>query len=90
MTQNGMKASGTRIADFPRPHTPAAEGALALATHYQSAAIAAHSMRSWLWAEAFAVVENLQDVDHEPAQGDPPTVVSEYSPRTGGPSGYHR
>lgn len=54
-----------RIADFSRPHTAAAVGALALATQYQSAAITAHSMRSWFWAEAFAVVENLQDVDHE-------------------------
>ena len=54
-----------RIADFSRPHTAAAVGALALATHYQSAAITAHAMRSWFWAEAFAVVENLQDVDHE-------------------------
>lgn len=60
-----MQASGMRIADFSRPHTPAADGALALATQYQSAAITAHSMRSWFWAEAFAVVENLQDVDHE-------------------------
>lgn len=53
------------IADFPRPHTQAADGALALATLYQSAAITAHAIRSWLWAEAFAVVKNLRDVDHE-------------------------
>jgi hypothetical protein len=60
-----MQASGVHIADFPRPHTRAASGAFALATQYQSAAITAHAIRSWLWAEAFAVVENLRDVDHE-------------------------
>jgi HD domain len=54
-----------RIADFPRPDTPAANGALALATQYQSTAITAHAIRSWLWAEGFAVVEDLREVDHE-------------------------
>lgn len=54
-----------QIADFSTPRTRAADGALALASKYQSAAMTAHSMRSWLWAEAFAVVENRQDVDHE-------------------------
>lgn len=54
-----------RIADFPVPETTAALGALVLATEYQSAAITAHAVRSWLWAEAFAVVENHQDIDHE-------------------------
>lgn len=53
------------IADFPKPHTHAAHGALELATQYQSEAITAHTIRSWLWAEAFAVVENLRDIDHE-------------------------
>ncbi|RIJ46519.1 HD domain-containing protein [Clavibacter lycopersici] len=54
-----------RIADFPVPDTAAARGALELATTYQSAAITAHALRSWLWAEGFAVVEQLADVDHE-------------------------
>lgn len=54
-----------RLADFVRPDTPAARGALALATDYQSAAITEHAIRSWYWAEAFAVVEHLPDVDHE-------------------------
>lgn len=54
-----------RIADFLRPDTLAAHGALALATQYQSTAITAHAIRCWLWAEAFAVVEELRDVDHE-------------------------
>ena len=60
-----MRTLAMRIADFPRPRTPAADGAIALATEYQSAAITAHSMRSWLWAEAFGVVDGLHDVDHE-------------------------
>jgi hypothetical protein len=60
-----MQASGMHIADFTRPHTCAAQGAFTLANQYQSAAITAHAIRSWLWAEAFAVVENLRDVDHE-------------------------
>jgi cyanamide hydratase family protein with HD domain len=54
-----------RIADFPVPDTPAARGALELATAYQSAAMTAHGIRSWLWAEAFAVVDGLDRVDHE-------------------------
>jgi hypothetical protein len=60
-----MPAWAMRIADFPVPDTAAARGALELATSYQSAAITAHGIRSWLFAEAFAVVEGLTDVDHE-------------------------
>jgi len=60
-----MPAWAMRIADFPVPDTVAARGALELATSYQSAAITAHGIRSWLFAEAFAVVEGLTDVDHE-------------------------
>lgn len=54
-----------RIADFPRPDTLAARGALALANEYQSPAMTAHGVRSWLWAEAFAVIEERREVDHE-------------------------
>ncbi len=54
-----------RVADFVRPDTPAARGSLALATQYQSAAITAHAIRSWYWAEAFAVMAEIRDVDHE-------------------------
>ncbi|MDL9979217.1 HD domain-containing protein [Microbacterium sp. ASV49] len=55
-----------RISDFPVPDTAAARGARTLAVEYQSPAITAHAIRSWLWAEAFAVVEGLADaVDHE-------------------------
>ena len=54
-----------RMTDFPQPDTSAARGALALATEYQSTAMTAHAVRSWLWAEAFAVVEERRNVDHE-------------------------
>jgi hypothetical protein len=54
-----------RLADFTAPDTPAARGALELATEYQSTAITAHAIRSWLWAEAFATLEQLNEIDHE-------------------------
>ncbi len=54
-----------RIADFPVPDTLAARGALELATQYQSPALTAHALRSWLWAEAFAQVDGISDIDHE-------------------------
>ncbi|WP_271985948.1 HD domain-containing protein [Pseudoclavibacter terrae] len=54
-----------RIADFPVPDTAAARGALQLATEYQSAAITAHALRSWLWAEGIAAAEGRTGVDHE-------------------------
>ena len=54
-----------RIADFPVPDTAAARGALELAVQYQSVAITAHAVRSWLWAEAFSVQEQVEDIDHE-------------------------
>lgn len=53
------------MSDFVVPDTVAARGALALTTEYQSRAMAAHALRSWWWAEAFAVVEGLTHVDHE-------------------------
>lgn len=54
-----------RIADIPVPDTLAARGALALAQEYQSPALTAHAVRSWLWAEAFALVDGLSGIDHE-------------------------
>ncbi|MDR6690639.1 hypothetical protein J2X55_001538 [Microbacterium sp. 1154] len=54
-----------QIADFPVPDTAAARGALALAREYQSPAITAHAVRSWLWAEAFAVVDGIAGIDRE-------------------------
>ncbi|MEV7826035.1 HD domain-containing protein [Microbacterium enclense] len=54
-----------RISDFPVPDTLAARGALALAEQYQSPAVTAHALRSWLWAEAFAVVDGIRNLDRE-------------------------
>lgn len=53
------------IDDFPAPDTQAARGALELARTYQSDAITAHALRSWLFAEGFATVDGIRDVDHE-------------------------
>ena len=54
-----------RITDFTPPDTAAARAARTLAVEYQSKAITDHAIRSWLWAEGFAVVEGLHEVDHE-------------------------
>jgi len=54
-----------RVADFPVPDTGATRGALALAQQYQSAALTDHAIRSWIWAEGFAAIEQFHDVDHE-------------------------
>ncbi|MXS74767.1 cyanamide hydratase [Microbacterium sp. CSI-V] len=54
-----------QITDIPVPDTLAARGSLALAEEYQSPAITAHALRSWLWAEAFALVDGIADIDHE-------------------------
>lgn len=53
------------LTDFRAPDTLAARGALELARQYQSPAITAHALRSWLWAEAFARIDGLSEVDHE-------------------------
>ncbi len=54
-----------RLTDIVAPDTPAARGALALAREYQSPALTAHALRSWFWAEAFARVDGIHDIDHE-------------------------
>jgi hypothetical protein len=54
-----------RISDFTVPVTPAASAAVELAAAYHSPALVNHVRRSWLWAEAFAVVEGRADIDHE-------------------------
>ena len=54
-----------RIADFAVPETAAARGARDLVEQYHSPALSNHVLRSWLWAEAFAVVEGRSGVDHE-------------------------
>lgn len=53
------------LTDFRAPDTLAARGALELARQYQSPAITAHALRSWLWAEAFARIDGIGEVDHE-------------------------
>ncbi len=53
------------LVDIPVPDTLAARGALALAEQYQSPAMTAHALRSWLWAEAFARVDGIAGIDHE-------------------------
>ena len=65
-----------RIADFTVPDTLAARGALELATQYQSPAITAHALRSWLWAEAFARVDGITDIvaAQRALLADPPPV----------------
>jgi hypothetical protein len=54
-----------RISDFAVPDTAAARGARELIGQYCSPALINHVQRSWLWAEAFAVVEGRDGVDHE-------------------------
>ena len=51
--------------DLRAPDTPAARAALELATVCHSPALLHHVVRSWLWAEAFALVEDRRGVDHE-------------------------
>ena len=47
------------------PETQAARAAAELAATYHSPALLNHVVRSWVWAEAFALLEDRQDVDHE-------------------------
>ncbi|WP_243229505.1 HD domain-containing protein [Microbacterium sp. CIAB417] len=54
-----------RIDDFAVPDTAAARGARELMDEYHSPALRNHVQRSWLWAEAFAVIEGRTGVDHE-------------------------
>lgn len=60
-----MRQLAMRIADFSVPDSAAARGALELATEYQSPAITAHALRSWLWAEGIGTVEGRAGIDHE-------------------------
>lgn len=54
-----------RLYDFTAPSTQASRAAFELAASYHSPALLNHVIRSWLWAEAFALLEERQDVDHE-------------------------
>lgn len=54
-----------RLLDMTAPRTQAARAATELAKSCHSAALLNHVMRSWLWAEAFALLEDRKSVDHE-------------------------
>lgn len=54
-----------RVQDVVVPETPAAQAALELATACHTPALLNHVQRSWLWAEAFALLEDRRGVDHE-------------------------
>jgi hypothetical protein len=54
-----------RLADLHPPDTPAARAALEVGERYCSPALLAHSVRSWLFALAFAEVEGLAGLDEE-------------------------
>jgi hypothetical protein len=54
-----------RLQDISAPRTQAARAAAELAASCHSPALVNHVTRSWLWAEAFALLEGRQDVDHE-------------------------
>jgi hypothetical protein len=54
-----------RLADAAPPDTPAARAAREVAERYCSSALLAHSVRSWLFALAFAEAEGLSGLDEE-------------------------
>lgn len=54
-----------RLQDLRAPETPATRAALELATACHTPALLNHVLRSWLWAEAFALLEDHRGVDHE-------------------------
>ncbi|HYP46619.1 MAG TPA: HD domain-containing protein [Propionibacteriaceae bacterium] len=54
-----------RVQDISAPQTQATCAAAELAASCHSPALINHVVRSWLWAEAFALLEGRQDVDHE-------------------------
>jgi hypothetical protein len=54
-----------RLQDFSAPGSPAARAAYELAASCHSPALLHHVVRSWLWAEGFALVEGRTDADHE-------------------------
>ncbi|MFK4762446.1 HD domain-containing protein [Microbacterium sp. ZW T5_45] len=54
-----------QLSDFTPPDTAAARGARVLVADFHTPALANHVFRSWLWAEAFAVVDGFTDIDHE-------------------------
>ena len=49
-----------KLSELPDPSTPAARAALAVATRYHSPALLHHSVRSYLWGAAMAVVDGIE------------------------------
>jgi hypothetical protein len=70
-----------RLTDIVAPDTPAARGAPALAAS-TNRPLTAHALRSWFWAEAFARVDDIHDIDHELLYGPPCCTTSAPSPRS--------
>ena len=54
-----------RLQDFTAPGSPVARAAYELAATCHTPALLHHVVRSWLWAEAFALVEGRPDADRE-------------------------
>ncbi len=54
-----------RLHDITAPQTPGARAAVELAASCHTASLLNHVVRSWLWAEAFALLEGRRGVDHE-------------------------
>jgi len=54
-----------RLQDFTAPGSPVARAAYELAATCHTPALLHHVVRSWLWAEAFALVEGRADADRE-------------------------
>lgn len=54
-----------RVQDIGTPQTQAAVAAAELAASVHSPALLHHVVRSWLWAEAFALLEDRRGIDHE-------------------------
>lgn len=54
-----------RLQDISAPRTSATRAAAELAAACHSPALLNHVVRSWLWAEAFALLEGRRGVDHE-------------------------
>ncbi|WP_295034891.1 HD domain-containing protein [uncultured Microbacterium sp.] len=54
-----------RLHDFLPPDTAATRGARELVAQFHSPGLGNHVQRSWLWAEAFAVIEGRTGIDHE-------------------------
>ena len=54
-----------RLQDFSAPASPVARAAYELAASCHSPALLNHVVRSWFWAEGFALVEDRRDADRE-------------------------